>query len=255
MFAERISPFVLTMSKSEPASRQRKKRSLPRGPYALPPEVVEKDQRERLLAALPQAVAEHGYEGTTVSHIVEIAGVARGAFYKQFVDKRACFAAAHEAAHERLLGVLTFPCYARASLSERVEGSLGAGLAFLASEPELARLLTVEAPAAGPEVAKRHHEWMSRYGALLRRAALGQPEVELPPRPFEPVIVGGIASAIAAQVLAGRTEQLEKELPELTAYVLACYHSPAPEDPRVGLARADSPQPEQPPSTRAAASA
>jgi len=213
---------------------------------------VAKDQRERLLAALPQAIAEHGYEGTTVSHIVGIAGVARGAFYKQFVDKRDCFAAAHEAAHERLLGVLTFPCYARAGLAERVEGSLGAGLAFLSSEPELARLLTVEAPAAGPEIAKRHHEWMRRYGALLRRAALGQSEVTLPPRALESVIVGGIASSIAEQVLAGRTEHLEEQLPELTAYVLAYYRSPAPEDPRVGLTPPDSPQPEQPPVERAA---
>jgi AcrR family transcriptional regulator len=216
--------------------------------------VVAKDQRERLLAALPEAIAEHGYEGTTVSHIVEIAGVARGAFYKQFVDKRDCFAAALEAAHERLLGVLTFPCYARAGLADRVEGSLGAGLAFLASEPELARLLTVEAPAAGPEIAKRHHEWMGRYGALLRRAALGQPEIVLPPRAIESVIVGGIASSIAAEVLAGRTEQLEDRLPELAGYVLACYRSPAPEDPRMGLSPPDSPQPEQP-SERTAAPA
>jgi AcrR family transcriptional regulator len=243
------------MAKPAPAAKPRKKKPLPRGPYALPPEVVAKDQRERLLAALPEAVAEHGYEGTTVSHIVEIAGVARGAFYKQFVDKRDCFAAAHEAAHERLLGVLTFPCYARAGLAERVEGSLGAGLAFLASEPELARLLTVEAPAAGPEIAKRHHEWMNRYGALLRRAALGQPEIVMPSRAIEPVIVGGIASSIAERVLAGKVEQLEDLLSELVAYVLACYHSPEPKDPRVGLLQAGSRQPEQSPVARAAASA
>jgi AcrR family transcriptional regulator len=234
------------VSHPQPDPKQRKKRSLPRGPYALPPELVAKDQRERLLAALPIAVAEHGYERTTVSHIVGIAGVARGAFYKQFVDKRDCFAAALEAAHERLLGVLTFPCYARAGLADRVEGSLGAGLAFLASEPELARLLTVEAPAAGPEIARRHHEWMSRYGALLRRAALGQPEIVLPPRAIETTIVGGIASSIGEQVLDGRTEQLEDRLPELSAYVLACYRSPAPEDPRVGFAPPASLQPEQP---------
>lgn len=248
MFAERISAFAFTVSKPDSAPKQRKKRSLPRGPYALPPEVVAKDQRERLLAALPEAIAEHGYEATTVSHIVGIAGVARGAFYKQFVDKRDCFAAAHEAAHERLLGVLTFPCYARAELAERVEGSLGAGLAFLASEPELARLLTVEAPAAGPEIAKRHYKWMKSYGALLRRAALGQPDIVIPSPAIETVIAGGIVARIAEEVLEGRTERLQDQLPELTAYVLACYRSPAPKDPRVGLALpGDPPQSEQPP--------
>lgn len=194
--------------------------------HALPSDLVEKDQRDRILAALPLVVAEHGSDGVTVSRIVAKAGVSRGAFYRQFRNSRDCLAVAHEAAQERLLGVLTFPCYARAGLRERVEGSLNAGLDLLAADPSLACLLAVEAPAAGGEIARRHHEWLGRYGSLLRLASVDAPDAAPPDRSAEPVIVGGIASRIAGEVLEGRADSLADLLPDLVAYVLAFYSTP-----------------------------
>lgn len=211
-------------------------RPLPRGINALPADQVAEDQRKRILAALPEVVAEHGYDGATVAHIVARAGVARGAFYKQFRNRRDCFAAAHEAGQERLLGVLTLPCYARAGLTERVEGSLRAGLDLLASDPALARLLTVEAPAAGAEIARRHHEWLSRYGSLLRLAAVGVSGAEPPDRAVERVIAGGIASRIAGEVLEDRADSLPDLVPGLVAYVLAFYSQPQGESDRLSAA-------------------
>lgn len=194
--------------------------------HALPPDRVANDQRERILAALPEVVAEHGYDGATVARIVARAGISRGAFYKQFRNSRDCLAVAHEAAQERLLGVLTLPCYARAGLPERVEGSLNAGLDLLVADPALARLLAVEAPAAGGEIARRHHEWLGRYGSLLRLASVDAPDARAPERSVEPVIVGGIASRIAGEVLEGRTDRLRELAPGLVAYVLAFYSQP-----------------------------
>src|SRR3954447_12090922 len=78
--------------------------------YAISAETVAADQRRRMLEALPHAVAENGFEGTTVEHIVKLGGVRRNSFYEQFANKRDCFAAAYEIAQERLLGVLTFQC-------------------------------------------------------------------------------------------------------------------------------------------------
>ncbi len=173
-----------------------------------------------------------------MAQIVAKAGVARGAFYKQFRNRRDCFSAAHEEGLERLFGVLTLPCYSRANLSERVEGSLTAGISLLASEPALARLLAVEAPGAGAEIAKRHHEWLARYGSLLRLAAVDAPDVTLPPRPAEQVIAGGIASRIAGAVLEERADQLSDLLPDLIAYVLAFYSQPQGQPPTSPVATA-----------------
>jgi AcrR family transcriptional regulator len=85
----------------------------------------------------------------SVADIVKAAAVSRNAFYKNFADKQECFATAHDAGHERLFEVLVEPCEDGATIEERVERSLAAGLDALASEPDVARLLFVEAPSAG----------------------------------------------------------------------------------------------------------
>jgi hypothetical protein len=54
-----------------------------------------------------------------------------------------------------------------------VEQALGAGLDALVAEPDVARLLFVEAPSAGEGIALRYHEWLQRYGTLLRSVAPG----------------------------------------------------------------------------------
>ncbi len=198
---------------------------LPRGPYAIPAEAVAADQRRRLLDALPEAVAEGGFEGVTVDQIVKLAQVRRNAFYEQFRDKRDCFAAAYEIAQERLLGVLTFQCYTRADLADRVSSALSACLDLLASDPVLTRLVVIEAPAAGGEIAARHHHWLDRYGRMLHFAAIGNSDAIPPKAGVEPAIVGGIVSRIKQLALADETENLSGLCPELVQFALSFYGS------------------------------
>src|SRR4051794_37279193 len=129
------------MAKARARSGFTTPRRLPRGRHALAPEEVLRDQRQRLLAAVPGVVAERGYEAMSVADIVKAAAVSRNAFYKNFSDKQECFATAHEAGHEQLFEILTGPCDAGLTIEARVEHSLTAGLDALASEPEVARLL------------------------------------------------------------------------------------------------------------------
>jgi AcrR family transcriptional regulator len=211
------------MAKARTGSDKDEPRRLPRGRHALAPEAVLADQRQRLVEAVPRVVAKHGYAAMSVADIVKAAGVSRNAFYNNFGDKRECFAAAHEACHERLLAILERRCERGSSLEERVETALGAGLEMLAAEPAVARLLFVEAPAAGEEIALRHHEWLGRYGTLLR-SAVPEPgsglglAVEI-----DQVIVGGIASRVGSEVLRGQAAQLRILTPHFVGYVLAFY--------------------------------
>jgi AcrR family transcriptional regulator len=196
---------------------------------------VVRDQRERLLAAVPGVVAKRGYEAMSVADLVKAAAVSRNAFYKNFKDKQDCFATAHEAGHERLFETLSLPCEDGATIEERVGRSLGAALDTLASEPEVARLLFVEAPSAGEEIALRYHEWLGHYGTLLRAAAPGLPSGSIPTPEVEGVIVGGIASRVASEVLQGRGDQLRDLKEPLVEYVLAFYRlaEPGPEPGKV----------------------
>jgi AcrR family transcriptional regulator len=213
------------MAKAKTGSKEDGPRRLPRGRHALAPEEVLADQRRRLIEAVPRVVAARGYEAMSVADIVKAAAVSRNAFYNNFGDKQECFAAAHEACHERLLAILERPCDRAATVEERVETALGAALSMLASEPDVARLLFVEAPSAGKEVALRHHEWLRRYGTLLRSAV---PQAALKSSlavEIDQVVVGGIASRIASEVLQGRAAQLRVITPHMVEYVLAFYGS------------------------------
>jgi AcrR family transcriptional regulator len=48
---------------------------------------AERNQRERLFAAMVATVGEKGYEATTVADLVQLSGVSRSAFYKHYDDK------------------------------------------------------------------------------------------------------------------------------------------------------------------------
>jgi len=159
----------------------------------------------------------------SVADVVRAAGVSRNAFYDNFADKHDCFAAAFEACHELLLEAVTRGCQRTAPLDERVGAGLGAGLDLLTEEPEVARLLFVESLAAGADIALRHHEWLRRYGALLRDAA---PRVAARPgeaAELDAIVLGGVASRLGGEILRGGGAQLRLLIPSLSRYVLAFY--------------------------------
>jgi len=223
------------MAKASASSKSAAPRRLPRGRHALAPDEVLRDQRERLLAAVPAVAAERGYEAMSVADIVKAAAVSRNAFYKNFRDKQDCVATAHELGHERLFEVLSTSCYEGATIEERVGTALEAGLDVLAGDPALARFLFIEAPSGGDEIALRYHEWLGRYGVLLRSAAPDLPPESVPPPEVEQVIVGGIASRVASEVLRGKGQKLRDLAVPFLEYVLAFYRlgEPGPKEGRV----------------------
>ena len=72
----------------------------------MPREEAERNHRERLFAAMVACVVEKGYEATRVADLVELSGISRSAFYRQFADKQECFLAAAEELIEPTLAVM-----------------------------------------------------------------------------------------------------------------------------------------------------
>src|ERR1700722_10630355 len=68
-------------------------RRLPKGPHGIDPQEVAHHQRIRMHGAMIESVATHGYEETSVRHVIGLAGVSRRAFYEQFTNKEDCFMA------------------------------------------------------------------------------------------------------------------------------------------------------------------
>src|SRR5271166_3727883 len=62
-----------------------------------------RSQRERLLDAMIELMAQTGYQQVSIAQVSARAGVSRATFYEQFEDKEDCILAAYRAAGERLL--------------------------------------------------------------------------------------------------------------------------------------------------------
>ncbi len=143
-------------------------RRLPPGPHGLPPELVERNQRERLIAAMAEVCAERGYAESSVAEVAKRAGVSTASFYRQFKDKRECMLASFEELFGRLLEALEGTCDARADVESKAHAGARAAAALLADDVPTARLLSVEIIAVGPEGVEAQHEAIERLAALLR---------------------------------------------------------------------------------------
>jgi AcrR family transcriptional regulator len=200
---------------------------LPAGRHGYSREQVAHHQRERLIAGLAAAVAQKGYAAATLSDITREAQVSRRVFYENFEGKEECFLAAFEVVVAHLRELVAEAVEPVAEWPQRAIAAARAVLAFLAAEPDLARLLLVESRSAGPAVGARFGEAVGEMVPLLRQGRAKRPpnERELPDS-TEDSILGSLVSLTYRKVAAGEAERLEDLLPECAEFILAPYLGP-----------------------------
>jgi AcrR family transcriptional regulator len=227
--AERFEPDALAALPPELALSR-----LPVGRHGLPRSFVDSNQRLRLIAAMLRVLPRHGYPGTTISHVTREAGVSRSAFYSQFESKEACFLATYDIAAgwlcERVEGAAAGgKAGERGKVqdkageerwSARVRAGVAEALRLLATNPELARLIAVEALQAGPAARRRWQACLTRLAEALRTGRPGGSEL---PGDLEELLVGGVLAHVARYVDADRVEQLADATPELVHCLLIPY--------------------------------
>lgn len=212
---------------TQPADDLRGRR-LPRGRHGLPRELVERSQRERLLAAVVRVTAAKGYAETTVADVLEASAVGRETFYELFDDKRDCFLAAHTILMEDLLARGTEAFEQPGPWPERARHGLAAILEWFASDPDVARVLMVEVAAAGTAAQDRFWTSFQRVTAILDKA------LEEPGLPSDSasahsssnvssIAAGAVYARIYEEVLMGRTAELPKLLPKLTYQLMVPF--------------------------------
>ena len=198
---------------------------LPRGRHGLSPEFVARNQRERLIAGLIQALYEVGYQKTTVSLIGQRAAVSKSDFYKHFESKDDCFIAAYDQAVARIRERVLESCEGAAGEAWplRVGTAIDALLKLLAAEPALASIVLVEGLRAGRGVYDRYQEAIESFVVDLREGAPDAPGGAEVPEATDEAVVGGVASMLGRRVLAGEAEQLGQLFPEILEFVLSAY--------------------------------
>jgi len=202
-------------------------RRLPAGRHALPREFVVRSQRDRILDAMAAACAERGYSDVSIADVVGRAQVSRKAFYDLFGDKEACFLAAFDAILARFLQETLAACnFDGLSWPDQMRLGIGAGLDFMAAEPEFTRMCMIDVFAVGPAAVDRHQSVIQVLAAFVDR---GRAEIEggatLTGR-IAPALVEGAALAIRNEILSGRTAEVSRLLPALLYTTLVPFLGP-----------------------------
>jgi AcrR family transcriptional regulator len=190
---------------------------LPRGRHGLSPEFVVRNQRERLMTALAEALLEDGYAKTTVAQMSARAKVSKSDFYKRFETKDDCFAATYDDAVDRIGEVLRAGS-ASGEWAVGVVNALASLLAFLASNPAQARLVLVEGLCSGRPIYERYLEATQDLVPCLAEAPASPA-----PESIAEAVVGGVIALLAQRVRARETESLEDFLPEIAEFALTPY--------------------------------
>lgn len=177
-------------------------RRLPPGPHGLPQELVERNQRERLIAAMAEVCGERGYADSSVAEIARRAGVSTASFYRQFEDRRECMLAGFEELFGRLLEAIGEACPADAGPEERARAGVRVASQLLAADPPTARLLSVEILAVGCEGVRAQHEAIERLAALLSEAGGGSVASS---RDVAWAVVAAMVSLMGRQVAQGES--------------------------------------------------
>lgn len=189
---------------------------LPAGRHGLPRSFVARNQRLRIVAAMLRVLPRHGYGVLTIGHLTGEAGVSRATFYSQFESKEECFLTTYDIAAgwicERVERVVSagqeWPASAHAGVAEAMR--------LLAANPDIARLLAVEALQAGAAARRRRQGCIEHLAEILRT---GRPaEAELPEE-LEELLIGGTLSLIGRYVDTGRVDRL----PAATVDLMALY--------------------------------
>lgn len=196
----------------------------PSGVRKLPAALIKAIQRERLIVAMLNAVAELGYLGTNVQDVLDRAVVSRPTFYEHFSNKEDCFLAAFDVCAERLVKKIDDAVRQGGDVwRDRVRCGLEALLRLAAREPEIARAMVVEARAASAAAVQRRVELMDNFARCLDEQAR-----ELLPTPAQTAVtaagvVGGVEALLYSRLCKQEHDRIESLLPSLMYFVVLPY--------------------------------
>lgn len=196
---------------------------MPPGRHLIPRDFVTQNQRERMLLATAELVAERGYQKTTIELIAKTARVALSTFYEQFSSKEECFLAALDETMDAAAEVFDELLDAEQSWADQVSHGLEIVLEMVVNEPARARLCIVEAQAAGGEALVRYQGMLERIAPKLREGRIHNPRAGRLPDGLEVAIVGGLVWLVHQRLIAGQEDEIKGLLPEMLQVTLTPY--------------------------------
>ncbi len=199
------------------------RRGLPRGENSLSRSLVIHSQRERILDAVANLTAVHGYTALKIDEIAEAAALSLQAFYEHFADKEDAFLVAYEIGHAKGLALVERAFFAEEDWRQGIKAALRALLDYLASEPSFAHLALVETLSATERSSDRFYSGVGGYAQMLVPGFEHAAAQARPPAITVEAIVGGVSELCLHHAVQGRISQLPELLPDTTYVALAPF--------------------------------
>jgi AcrR family transcriptional regulator len=207
--------------------------TLPQGIHRLPRSFVDRHQRARILEAIRELTAEHGYEDLTLTQLTARARISNRTFYEHFTDLKDAFLIAFQEAFTDLFARAYYSAAARESWSAAVAAGIAALTEAMSDNPAAARFVLHDARSAGRTIGDAADEALGAFASLLTRGRSGARVPAVVPY----AIVAGITSVAGDRVVNGHAEQLPELTPQLCYLALAPFIGDGPARKAAGVSR------------------
>jgi AcrR family transcriptional regulator len=216
------SPVVGNGVTTARGARADRYRPLPTGTHGLDPELVKRDQRERLQEALIELIADKGYPAVRIVDLAKLAHVSQPTFYSLYTDKEDLFLSAYEEFAARAAKrVLKAYKAAGRPHEQRVVLAMRAWAELAAAEPDAASLLVLGAFGAGAKALERRRHVLEALEHSIHESRDGA-ATSHPSDLIVKALIGGIREVTGARLREGRADELPGLADELTTWA-SCY--------------------------------
>lgn len=186
--------------------------------------IAPRDQAERILLGVCDAVYDKGYGSTTLADIAKRASTSIRTFYAHYESKEEAFIDAVDLAHVQSEAAMRAASRRAPDWPHAVRSGLAALCNYYAAEPPLAETVIVEVHAAGEMALRRHEESLASIAALLEpgyELAPGAPEIA------PAAIAAATDSLLYDAIRAGGGRRVRALAPILTYIALSPFTGPA----------------------------
>lgn len=181
------------------------------------------DERQRIVAAMVELVAEQGYKATTVKQLLQRAGVTRADFRRSFSGKRVCFLETYDEMSERFVTRVFTAFESENEWRDGLRVAAYAAARWIGEHPHEARYVVIEMVSAGEFAQTRREETLRGFVDLIDSGRKQLDKPDSVSRAMAEGAVGGILGMLTKQLRRGVPARPEDFVPDLMFVAVRPY--------------------------------
>lgn len=184
---------------------------------------VPHNEHERIQIAVAQAIAAHGYEATSVHDICAQAHISSNVFYEHFAGKQDAALSTLEAGVDRVMADCRETFRSESNWPEAIWASFEVYTAWIAGEPEFARLAIVEMLNAGQPALELLQSLMDAFAMFLKPGYALAPNVGVSQQLVDEKVANDVFGLLHEHIRRASPETAPEILPELVETILTPF--------------------------------